>query len=240
MKLYQVSIGGIGPHSRLKYCTVINNSIEIKNCSICFRQYEINHGTDYVLDGISEEGTKWPDFVMATGCYEACVRQRVIDGLNTHGIRGWESVPVRVPEYTLSGDLISQHLLTNTRNGEPIPQLYILHSLQYWGKLDLEASGLGGSEYCPECGKTMPPISEPIRLIIDESSFDWDAGDFFRFHPWGQIGLHVTKRVIEIARTEKWTGVKFIPLGVPYDVTSRVRSAIDPLSKQWPPKENWD
>lgn len=241
MNLYRLSGGGgIGPYSRLKYCSVVNYSVESGECSTCLRRYEINHGTHYVLDEISEDGTKWADFIMATSCYECCVQRRVLDGLKSHGIRGWEAVRVEVPEYTLSGEAMSLHLKENTGKGEPLPELFILKSQQHWGRLDLEASGLGGSEYCPECGKTMPPIREPDRLVIDESTFDWDAADFFRFHPWGQVGLHVTRRVIEVARAERWTGVYFIPLGVPYDNTTQLRNRIEPLAKEWPPKQNWD
>src|SRR5690606_17513287 len=109
------------------------------------------------------------------------------------------SVRVEIPEYSLSGEVMSRHLNENTGKGEPLPELFVLRSLQHWGKLDIEASGLGDCTFCPECGKMVTNIKEPERVVIDRASFDWEASDFFRFAPWGRVGLHVTRRVIEVA-----------------------------------------
>lgn len=147
-------------------------------------------------------------------------------------------MPVEVPEEVpLEGvDLKSRVQIVGR---ESLPQIFELRT-PHWGKMDLERSGLAGTKICTECNKIVTEYQDPLRLVVDESSIDWSKTDFFRFRPFGMVYLFVTRRVIEVAREQRWKGVSFVPLGVPFDVNQRFRYAIDPLAKEWPPKEHWD
>ncbi|RNC80981.1 MAG: hypothetical protein ED559_04040 [Phycisphaera sp.] len=147
--------------------------------------------------------------------------QRVIDGLTKHGIRGWkayEAEPRDVPR------------LLKVR----LPKLYALGVDNHWGKPDLKASGFGDSTFCPECHKFTSKYRDPERIVLDESSFDWDKSDFFTYLPFGH-GVFVSKRVIEVARTERWTNAMFRT----HDAIYTGGRPIDYLAKDWPPP-GWD
>jgi len=124
-------------------------------------------------------------------------------------------------------------------NSNTLPAMFELRT-PHWGRLDLDKSGLAGARYCPECWKTITEYRAPKQLVLDESTIDWSQTDFFRFLPTGMLDIYVTRRVIEVARQMKWRDLYFVPLGLPYDVTTRLRHAINPLAKEWPPKEHWD
>jgi hypothetical protein len=115
-----------------------------------------------------------------------------------------------------------------------LPRLYALGVDDHWGRLDLEASGFGDSTFCPECHKFTSPYRDPERLVLDESSFDVEASDFFSFYPFGQL-VFVTKRVVEVARAERWTNALILKHDALY-VPSR---EIDYLARDWPPAD-WD
>lgn len=208
-------------------------------CSLCQRPYPDQSQHSYFLDSISDTGTKWPDFIMTASTFFDCVTEHVVKGLTSHGAKGWEAIPVKIPNRTLAGEHMDAHIHKNTRSGQKLPNLFILHSA-HWGRLDLQSSGLGDCTFCAECGKAVSNFKEPDQLVIDQSTFDWDASDFFHFTPWGQPRLFVTRRIIEIARVERWTGVYFEPLGVPYNLMSRFRNRINPLDTQWPPTHHWE
>ncbi|MEO1717481.1 MAG: hypothetical protein AAFR76_10250 [Planctomycetota bacterium] len=184
-------------------------------CAMCHRNFDVL-GEDVLW--YYQLGRRTTDFASGNGPIGfECVTQRVIDGLTKHGIKGWkayEAEPRNVPR------------LLKLR----LPKLYALGVDDHWGKLDLDASGFGDSTFCPECHKFTSPYRDPERLVLDESSFDWDASDFFSFRPFGQ-GVFVTKRVIEVARVERWTNAMFRKHDALY-VPSR---PIDYLAEDWPP-----
>ncbi len=185
-------------------------------CSTCDRTYEV-YGKNAVFTHTC--GWRINDFIGFGwgGCI--CVTPRVIKGLKKHGVRGWVAYPAML-------NRVPWHLKLR------LPKLYALASAQeHWGRLDIEASGLGGSEFCPECHKFTNGYREPDQMVLDDASFDWDQSDFFNFRPFGQVGLYVTRRVIEIARQEKWKGVYFRTI----DIGPTKSRSIDPHSKDWPP-----
>ncbi|RNC80983.1 MAG: hypothetical protein ED559_04050 [Phycisphaera sp.] len=146
-----------------------------------------------------------------------CVTQRVIDGLQKHGVKGWsafEVTPKDVPR------------LVRLR----LPKLYALGVDNHWGALDLDASGFSDSTFCPECHKFTSPYRDPQQLVLDEDSFDWEASDFFSYLPFG-LGVFVTRRVIEIARSERWTNARFRK----HDAVFFRSREIDYLANRWPP-----
>lgn len=238
-QLYQIVITSYPSGKKYKHCSLYERDNLSIVCKLCHRTYPDIHRRRYALDCVSDTGSSWPDFIMTTGPMFDCVSAKIVQSLTTHNLKGWNAVPVQIPEFTLSGEQMEKHLHDRLRKGHELPDLHVLHTLHY-GKLDLESSGLESCTVCKECGMITANYREPERLVIDQSTFDWDASDFFHFIPCGQPQLFVTQRVVEVARSERWTGVYFEPLGIPFNLMSRYRSRIDPLSKQWPPKENWD
>lgn len=217
---------GMSSNDRCESLALSYESYAEHRCAICGSFLEHDDRNPYVVD-IGESARILSDVVQNSGAREGCVTERVVDGLVRHGLKGWDAVPLFIPEWILR------------RFRDPPPDLFLLRT-HHWGELDAEASGIGDCTYCASCGSITANPQEPSSLVINPDTFDWEASDFFRFHPWGQSGLFVTRRVIEVARIEHWTGAIFIPLGIPYNTSAKLRNSIDPLAKEWPPTHHWD
>lgn len=93
---------------------------------------------------------------------------------------------------------------------------------------------LHDDDICQLCLITIrnPKIKRFIPMIET-----WDGSDFFRVKNWYNKHIFCTRRVVELAREERWSNLQFEPMDRPREQII-MPFGIDYLGKEWPP-ENW-
>lgn len=146
-----------------------------------------------------EAGVKWGDFMMCgAGPMGFLVSQRVVGSIEklncviTHCTR----MPV--------AEVRSKKL-----KSIPPPDYFVL---QVGGGVDVDWAGMG-----IELDDQNRPVYDPVRTLKPIPKLDsWNGADVFSWKNWGVgsgLTLLCTEKVVEIAEREKWTNVRFEPLG---------------------------
>lgn len=192
-------------------------------CPVCSQRW-----VRYVGEGVYsvKGGASWTDALPVAGFYPPyLVSERVAKGLEAIGATGYKLLPVRFSD--VEGNRL-QRL--------PEPKYYYL-SVSGMIDIDIGASGLGSMDWCPACkASTSKHFVQHLKHVPIRES--WDGSDIFKVGPrptWGV--LYCTRRVLELARNERWSSFQFEPM----DIVRRHSSSwggIDYLGDAWPPK-NW-
>jgi hypothetical protein len=170
-----------------------------------------------------EGRSRWADAMgTAGGTPDLLVSERVVTALKGAGItcaRAWPVVIERVwgPLKHKPGPAYSHLSVPGRMN------------------IDLVASGVTGSLPCPECLRPTIETDNPRRYVPVASS--WDGADLFRMRNWEIGRLCCTRKVLDLARKERWTNFRFIPMDAEGEYALGWRG-VDYLGKKWPP-DKW-
>lgn len=146
---------------------------------------------------------------------------RIVNGLEEIGGTGFTVHPVRVKRIDGAGLF----------KAAAAPKYFYL---EITGEIDIDmnASGVGGAPQCPGCFRWLSKSAEPHRYV--PAGHTWDGADLLRLRNLPYRMLFCTRRVLELARRDRWRGVGFEPM----DVDRRHPSGINHLARTWPP-ERW-
>ncbi|HYE61182.1 MAG TPA: hypothetical protein VD997_04230 [Phycisphaerales bacterium] len=190
---------------------------------------------------ICELGSAWPDIMESTNLAgRPLFSERVVDALRASGV-AVEVHPTHI-------DLLRSKKLRKS----DAPK-YFVPLLKSGIRIDLEASGERrrsdpprGPELCPVCGfrENLPgPRTKAWqahkRRGLHVVPGSWAGLDLFISEDLEPVlQVFCTRKVLELARRERWTGARFEPIDAPFDLTNRshVWKGIPYLGKQWPPK----
>ena len=171
-----------------------------------------------------ERGTTWPDAIGSTSRPLTLFSQRVLDGLHRIGATGFTSEPVNITR-------VQSERLRRL----PAPDYYYF-KVNGAIDVDLNASGMGGVERCPVCFGSLADTNPEVRRLVPIRN-SWDGSDLFKMRNFPNSLVFGTRRVLELARGERWTNFRFEPM----DVVRKHASGwdgIDYLGSAWPP-ERW-
>jgi len=177
-------------------------------------------------------GAGWPDIMEERHSHRILLAERIVNSLHKAGISCFKVRLTRI------GRMDSKKL---TRRGAP---RYFLPVMPSGIRVDLEASGIRHAPVlCETCGSqgelpgsALVPFTRQKRRGLKTIPESWTGADLFICEDLGSTSYtFCTRRVLELARAERWTGVRFDPIDAPFDLRTRWRG-IDFRGKQWPPK----
>ncbi len=156
--------------------------------------WKVNQREPGIITG--ERGSKWPDFLRNGGSPPLMfVSQRIVESLHNSGIPIARSTPMPIAK-----------IKAKNIKDKPAPEYSVVEALPGI-EMDYEASGISiDSEGKPIIPRTIQPI--PWKL----KSSTWTGLDLFG---WPRIPkrpdevLICTDRVVELAKRDGWTNVKF-------------------------------
>jgi hypothetical protein len=184
-----------------------------------------------------ESGSGWPDVMQRRYERGVLLSERVAAALEGAGIH----VRMRPARITR---LESKKL---TRRGAP---KYVLPILESGIRVDREASGMSTGTFGPYCavcgtrgaidGGKIAPMNRSARRGIHAVPGSWTGLDLFISEDMVPVShVYCTRKVLELARRERWTGARFEVMDAPSDLTIRSPwKGIPYLAKKWPP-EAW-
>jgi hypothetical protein len=153
------------------------------------------------------KGRKWPD-VLGCGAWSALiVSERVLNDWKMDGIG---NVPV-------GGGVTFVPPLPKRMDGSPPPNYFWIDSAKIVGaRMDQEASGFVGVQYCPMCGRRTWDISATFdrqhsRQWGGYVLRDWDGATLFSTSEFGGM-YFCTKEIVECARLHRHTNFRFVPI----------------------------
>lgn len=195
-----------------------------RNCPACGRRIEETRGPGHAR---VVGGTVWPDFVDPNDNNRVlpCVSARVVEGLHKAGIGSFEALPVEIEN--------------KARKLGPPPWEYFGLVIARTARCDEAKSGaVAPPVECQTCGKRSTPpgwkFVVPRRAVLEKDG--WKGQDLFKFANIGPSDVaFCTRRVLELARAERWTNCRFVPVDVD-QIECCTWKGIDYLGKQWPPR----
>lgn len=173
---------------------------------------------------VVERGTYWPDVMGAASHPILAVSERVVRALEEELASGFDVCPIRLAEVR------SRRLALL-----PEPEYFYLR-VTGAVDIDLTAGGIGGVPACPECFQQIPEGHQPAHRHVPIAG-TWDGADFVRTRNLPNLLTFCTRRVVELARTARWTNLRIDPM----DIGSHNHgywAGVPFLGERWPPP-NW-
>lgn len=169
-----------------------------------------------------ERGAAWTDAIGNPNWSLILFSERVLSGLTDIGASGISPLEVRIRE-----------VRSETLRALSAPSYYYFNVA---GRIDvdLEASGLGGVERCPVCFRVLAGRHPQARRFVPRHE-TWDGADVFSIRNSPNSMLFCTRRVLELARRDRWTNFRFEPMDVVRDHATQW-GGIDYLGPTWPPE----
>lgn len=189
---------------------------QISKCHTCGRTRNASEGP--ATAHFADRGRAWYDFLHTENGF-LLISDRVRDGLIRNEIGGWESFPVSVVGVE-----------SRSLRKKNMPQY---HWLKITGQIEVDDSKdiIGDVKYCPEC-KHLEGIKGPDRLVPIARNLA-EIGFFNVSNFWFSY-IVCSYGIIELARSQKWTNMRFDPIDLP----GRIRPLPEPinyLGDPWPP-----
>ena len=144
----------------------------------------------------------WPDFLGSGGAPpNFFVSRKVLESLLSEGIRYARATPIPVA-------VVNARRLKDV----PPPEYFVLEAEQGI-RFNFQAMGVPHDRH----GKALVPASQwPKARIFDAAS--WNGLDLFAYPEVLFKGpnkiLHCTERVVELAKRDGWTNIRFLPAAV--------------------------
>jgi hypothetical protein len=198
--------------------TFYGTEISDGRCLTCQREFSHEEGLGHAeLEG----GKKWPDLLGTVGTSLPLLSRRIIGAFRRRELAAFVASPVQIEK------------LSATRLRLDTAPSYFYLWLRGRILLDLQAAGVPRGEICPSCHQ-LTAGRRPARRLIPRID-TWDGADIFDVVN-GPRYIGCTIRVIELAREERWTNCRFVPIDADQRHVSQWHG-IDYLGKQWPPAE---
>ena len=171
-----------------------------------------------IAEGIS--GKDWGDIIGSGGGPMAgptfMVSERVIETLKDARVTGFAAYPVTL------------RAIKSAKLRRSVPRYFHLHIERgIW--IDFTAY-TGTPDVCSKCGQMLGYVDVKQRIPRPET---WNGKDVFE--GWNAVGPFCSKRVLLLAREQRWTNFLFNPVDVDDRLERRWRG-IDYLGKKWPPQ----
>jgi hypothetical protein len=187
------------------------------DCSVCGRSRNSFEGNGTLrLRG----GKQWSDLVRTWGTHgpHFVISQRVKDSLDSIECRGvrWFTTAAQIdagprgapPNYYWLA--VDGRIETDLVRSPPMPR----------------------EERCPSCDAVLECPKPPQKF--EPLAATWDGSDFFKIANYRSHYVGVSRRVLELARFQRWTNCRFTPFDV-YRRHAIYWDGIDYLGKTWPP-----
>lgn len=196
----------------------VNFAVELgeERCPVCGERRKVLVGSGSCeIHG----GTSWMDAIGIASWPLFLVSRRVVVALEQIGAKGFEPRAVCFTK-------VQSPAMQNAPD-------YFYLDVKGRIDIDLKSSGLEGAQQCPGCFRDLSTkLIEPTRYVPAREG--WDGSDLFRLRNRPNLLVFCTRRILELARQERWTNFRFEPM----DVVQRHAvswSGIDYLGEQWPP-----
>jgi hypothetical protein len=197
-----------------------------RRCPVCHGDVPIRYTGEATLcaeDHFSRPpATEWPDCMQDLASIPGLLlSQRVVEVLRAECTGILDFQPARVIQNTCA------KLRTE-------PPLYFYMNIA--GRIDIDpvASEVTGPEPCSGC-YVRDGYFEARRLVPVRES--WDGSDLFKIRNLGTGQIYCSRRVVELARRERWTNLNIQPMDTETRFSYRFEG-IDYLGEKWPP-DNW-
>jgi|GEM_PF-6407151 len=196
---------------------------KVIECPVC--KYDRTFLGSGEVTCIIDSGTSWWDFIFSSSM-NFLVSEKVVDGLDSINATGFTPIPVRITA------VCSKKLRVL-----PEPNLFFL-DVHGRMEVDMQTHDRLWAERCSHCRRLLLGnfSGELVRYVPRPET--WDGSDLFvTISDMIRGSRHCTRRILELARRERWTNCRFNPMDVHRDHSTRW-NGIDYLGKQWPP-EQW-
>jgi hypothetical protein len=196
----------------------LSTSFGTQACPSCGVERSVFQGD---LECDIHNGVAWPDAIGIRSWPAFLVSSRVVRAVRQLGQPGFAPMQVQWKRDT-------------SRTAKP-PD-YFLMDVSGTIDIDRAASGLGDAEHCSQCFSYLGQrLIEAKRYV---PLFDtWSGSQVFRMRNNPNLETFCTQEVLELARNEQWSNMRFEPMDVVRKHAIPWRG-IDYLGMQWPP-ETW-
>ena len=179
----------------------------VSECSDCGTRVTRPVGT-IRLQMEPEKGTLWPDVLWTSGGFMGLyVSERVVGVLRSANARFGDAFPALVERP------YPRKLKKTT------PAQYFLITGECGAKYDFAASGYAIKSVCPACGRIKhDPASRPTRDQFLAGT--WNGSDIF-YTDLSPSAHFCTERILDLARSYRWTNFRFVPLEDSYNYSHR-------------------
>lgn len=156
----------------------------------------------------ADTGVFWPDAAgVGGGVRGLYLTEFMLAGLRRGSAKYGRPIPARV----------MQPYPRKLRDSTPPSYFHI--ALEVGAKLDFESSGFAIRSVCLACGRPIvDPASQPKRYKFIEGT--WNGADIF-CTDLSPTTSFCSNRILELAKLNKWTNLRFVPLDEAYDFSHK-------------------